>query len=266
MTSPTSPSLSALPAWQDRVVLITGATAGFGDAFARRYAAAGAKLILCGRRRERLDALAQALPVPVHAVTLDVRDRSAVESAFSALPAAFAAVDVLINNAGLALGLEPADQASLDDWEIMVDTNLKGLMAVTRTILPGMVARDRGHIVNIGSVAGTYPYPGGNMYGATKAAVAQFSLNLIADLVKTAIRVTNIEPGLCGGSEFSQVRFHGDADKAAKVYDGAVSLTPADVAEAVFWTTALPAHVNISRLEMMPVGQAPAGLAVRRVK
>ena len=252
--------------WKNRTVLITGATAGFGTAFAHRYAAVGARLILCGRRTERLEALAARLSVPVHAVTLDVRDRPAVETALGNLPAAFADVDVLVNNAGLALGLEPASKASLDDWEIMVDTNLKGLMIVTRTILPGMVARDRGHIVNIGSVAGTYPYPGGNMYGATKAAVAQFSRNLAADLVNTAIRVTNIEPGLCSGSEFSQVRFHGDEDRAAKVYEGAVSLTPDDVAEAVFWTTALPRHVNITRVEMMPVGQAPAGLAVHRPK
>ncbi|MGE5503874.1 MAG: SDR family NAD(P)-dependent oxidoreductase, partial [Actinomycetota bacterium] len=176
----------------------------------------------------------------------------------------FRDIDVLVNNAGLALGLEPAHQTDLDDWEAMVDTNVKGLMYVTRAVLPGMVARGRGHVVNIGSIAGTYPYPGGNAYGATKAAVAQFSLNLLADLVKTKVRVTNIEPGLCGGSEFSLVRFHGDAERAAKTYEGTEPLTSEDVAEAVFWACSAPAHVNINRIEMMPTCQAPAGLAVHR--
>jgi NADP-dependent 3-hydroxy acid dehydrogenase YdfG len=245
-------------------VLVTGATAGFGAAIARAYAARGARLILCGRRSERLAALQGELGVPVHAMTLDVRDRAAVSAAINALPADFAAVDVLVNNAGLALGLEPAHQTDLDDWEAMVDTNVKGLMYMTRAVLPGMVARDAGHIVNLGSIAGSHPYPGGNAYGATKAAVAQFSLNLLADLVKTRVRVTNIEPGLCGGSEFSQVRFHGDAEAAAKVYAGTDPLTPEDVAEAVLWATTLPAHVNITRIEMMPTCQAPAGLAVHR--
>ncbi len=252
------------PAWTDRTVFVTGATAGFGTAIARRYAAAGARLILCGRRAERLEELRRELGATIHPVVLDVRDRAAVAEAVAALPAEFAAIDVLVNNAGLALGLEPAHQASLDDWEAMVDTNVKGLMYVTRAVLPGMVERDCGHVVNIGSIAGTYPYPGGNAYGATKAAVAQFSLNLLADLVATRVRVTNIEPGLCGGSEFSVVRFHGDADKAAEVYAGTTPLTAADVAEAVLWATSLPAHVNIGRIEMMPACQAPAGLAVHR--
>jgi 3-hydroxy acid dehydrogenase/malonic semialdehyde reductase len=250
--------------WTDRTVFVTGATAGFGTAIAKRYAAAGARLVLCGRRAERLEELRRELSVPLHPLVLDVRDRAAVAAAVAGLPAEFAAIDVLVNNAGLALGLEPAHEASLDDWEAMVDTNVKGLMYVTRAVLPGMVARDRGHVVNLGSIAGTYPYPGGNAYGATKAAVAQFSLNLLADLVNTAVRVTNIEPGLCGGSEFSVVRFHGDADKAAKVYAGTTPLTAADVAEAVLWATSLPAHVNIGRIEMMPTCQAPAGLAVHR--
>ncbi|CUW40245.1 L-allo-threonine dehydrogenase, NAD(P)-binding [Magnetospirillum sp. XM-1] len=249
--------------WKNRTVLVTGATAGFGAAIARRFAANGANLVICGRRTERLDALKAELgaAAPVHAAALDVRDGAAV--------AAFAAavawpVDVLVNNAGLALGLEPAQAADLDDWETMIDTNLKGLMYMTRAILPGMVERDRGHVINISSVAGTYPYPGGNMYGATKAAVTQFSLNLIADLVKTRVRVSNIEPGLCGGSEFSQVRFHGDADKAAKVYEGTTPLTSEDIAEAVFWAASLPAHVNINRIEMMPVCQASAPFAIHR--
>jgi 3-hydroxy acid dehydrogenase/malonic semialdehyde reductase len=247
--------------WKNRTVLVTGATAGFGAAIARRFAAAGADLVVCGRRAERLDALkAELKDRNVTAETLDVRDRAAVAALAARLPA----IDVLVNNAGLALGLEGAHAADLDDWETMIDTNLKGLMYMTRAILPGMVGRNRGHVVNISSVAGTYPYPGGNMYGATKAAVTQFSLNLIADLVKTRVRVTNIEPGLCGGSEFSQVRFHGDAEKAAKVYEGTTPLTSEDVAESVFWAASLPAHVNINRIEMMPVCQAPNAFAIHR--
>ena len=250
--------------WTNRTVLVTGATAGFGAAIARRFAAEGAKLVICGRRTERLEALKAELATPVHVATLDVRDRSAVAAFVEALPESFRQIDLLVNNAGLALGLEPAHAADLDDWETMIDTNLKGLMYMTRAILPGMVARNSGHVINISSVAGTYPYPGGNMYGATKAAVSQFSLNLRADLIKTKLRVTNIEPGLCGGSEFSQVRFHGDADKAAKVYDGTTPLSSEDVAESVFWAASLPAHVNINRIEMMPACQASAAFAIHR--
>jgi 3-hydroxy acid dehydrogenase/malonic semialdehyde reductase len=253
-----------MPNWTNCRVLVTGATSGFGVAIARRYAAFGARLILCGRRSERLFALTEELPSACHAVTLDVRDRFAIETAISSLPPDFADVDVLVNNAGLALGLDPADQACLDDWEIMIDTNVKGLMMMTRAILPGMVARDRGHIVNISSTAGTYPYLGGNAYGASKAAVTQFSLNLITDLVKTKVRVTNVEPGLCGGSEFSEVRFKGDCEAAARVYAGTTPLTAKDVAEAVIWATSLPPHVNINRIEMMPTCQAPGGLTIHR--
>lgn len=250
--------------WTNRTVMVTGATAGFGTAIARRFAAAGARLVICGRRVERLNALKAELETPVHAAPLDVRDRAAIAAFVAALPPNFAAIDVLVNNAGLALGLEPAYATDPDDWDTMIDTNLKGLVQVTRAVLPGMIERDRGHIVNIGSIAGNFPYPGGNVYGATKAAVKQFSANLLADLVKTRLRVTNIEPGLCGGSEFSTVRFHGDPDKAAKVYEGTTPLTSEDVAEAVFWATSAPAHVNISRIEMMPSCQATAGMAVHR--
>ncbi len=250
--------------WSQRTVLITGATAGFGTAIARRYAALGARLILSGRRAERLAELKAELGVPCHTLVLDVRDRDAVFAAIQSLPADFAEIDVLVNNAGLALGLNPAHQTSIEDWETMVDTNLKGLMAMTRAVLPGMVARNRGHVVNISSTAGTYPYPGSTIYGATKAAVSMFSLNLLSDLVKTKIRVTNIEPGMCGGSEFSVVRFKGNADEAAKVYAGTEPLLPEDVAEAVLWATMSPPHVNINRIEMMPTCQAPAGLAVHR--
>jgi 3-hydroxy acid dehydrogenase/malonic semialdehyde reductase len=198
----------------------------------------------------------------VLALPLDVRDRAAVASTLGALPPAWAEVDVLVNNAGLALGLEPAHRADLDQWETMVDTNAKGLMYVTRAILPGMVARDRGHVVNMGSVAALYPYPGGNVYGATKAFVKQFSLNLRADLFGTKVRVTDIEPGLVGGSEFSLVRFGGDAARAAGIYDGTDPLLPEDVAEAVFWVTMLPARMNINTLELMPVCQSFSRLAI----
>lgn len=250
--------------WSNRIVLVTGATAGFGAAIARRFAKEGARLVICGRRLDRLEALKSQLTTPVHAESLDVRDRAAVAAFVEGLPQDFREIDLLVNNAGLALGLEPAQNADLDDWETMIDTNLKGLMYMTRAILPGMVQRNRGHVVNISSVAGTYPYPGGNMYGATKAAVSQFSLNLIADLVKTKVRVTNIEPGMCGGSEFSVVRFQGDADKAAKVYEGTTPLTAEDIADAVYWAASVPAHVNINRIEMMPICQASAAFAVHR--
>lgn len=250
--------------WSNRTVLVTGATAGFGAAIARRFAKEGARLVICGRRMDRLEALKSQLTTPVHAESLDVRDRAAVAAFVEGLPQDFRDIDLLVNNAGLALGLEPAQNADLDDWETMIDTNLKGLMYMTRAILPGMVQRNRGHVVNISSVAGTYPYPGGNMYGATKAAVTQFSLNLIADLVKTKVRVTNIEPGMCGGSEFSVVRFQGDADKAAKVYEGTTPLTAEDIADAVYWAASVPAHVNINRIEMMPICQASAAFAVHR--
>lgn len=245
-------------------VFVTGASAGFGAACARRFAAKGARLILCGRRGDRLENLKAELKVPVHAITQDVRDRRAVERAVTALPPEFAAVDVLVNNAGLALGLEPAQEADLDDWDQMVDTNIKGLTYCTRAVLPGMVARDRGHVINIGSVAATYPYPGGNAYGATKAFVQQFTMNLRADLFGTRVRATVIEPGLCGETEFSVVRFKGDAERAAKLYQDTQPLTADDIAECVLWTASLPPHVNVNRLEVMPVAQSFAGLKVAR--
>jgi 3-hydroxy acid dehydrogenase/malonic semialdehyde reductase len=247
------------------IVFVTGATAGFGAAIARRFAADGHRIIASGRRAERLQSLRQELGAArVHPLVLDVRARDAVEAAVAALPAEFAAVDVLVNNAGLALSLEPAQRVDPDDWEQMVDTNVKGVMYVTRAVLPGMVERGRGHIVNLGSIAGTYPYPGGNVYGATKAFVRQFSLNLRADLFGTPIRVSNIEPGLVGGTEFSTVRFGGDAQRAARIYEGADALTPEDVAEAVHWVATLPPRVNINAIEMMPVTQAFGPLPVHR--
>ena len=246
------------------IVFITGASSGFGAAIARRFARDGARLILAARRGERMQQLAKKLGGKSHLVELDVRDRKAVESAITALPAQWRAVDVLINNAGLALGLEPAQRASLDDWDAMVDTNIKGLMYVTRALLPGMVERGRGHVVNIGSVAGEWPYPGGNVYGATKAFVRQLSLNLRADLLGTPVRVTDIEPGMCSGTEFSNVRFHGDDERAAKVYENIDAITADDIADTVHWIATRPAHVNVNTISLMPVGQAFGGLSVHR--
>lgn len=247
-----------------KMVFITGASAGFGVAMARRFTASGSRVILAGRRADRLQVLAAELGDKALPLVLDVRDRAAVEAAVQSLPPAFAAVDLLINNAGLALGLEPAQRASLDDWQRMIDTNVTGLVNVTHALLPGMVARGAGHVVNIGSTAGEWPYPGGNVYGATKAFVHQFSMNLRADLLGTPVRVSNIEPGLCGGTEFSAVRFHGDDSKAAKVYENTVPLTADDVADSVHWVATRPAHVNINNLQLMPVCQANGPLAVHR--
>ncbi len=239
------------------IVLVTGATAGFGAAIARRFVRDGHRVVAAGRRRERLDALQTELGDALLPLEVDVRDREKVSRAFSSLPREFAELDVLVNNAGLALGLEAAQAANLDDWDAMIDTNVKGLAYCSRAVLSGMVARNRGHIVNIGSVAAMYPYPGGNIYGATKAFVHQFSLNLRADLHGTAVRVTDVQPGMCGGTEFSEVRFHGDAARAAKVYEGVQQpLTAEDIAETVHWVVNRPAHVNINSVELMPVAQA----------
>ncbi|HYG68818.1 MAG TPA: SDR family NAD(P)-dependent oxidoreductase, partial [Anaeromyxobacteraceae bacterium] len=202
-------------------------------------------------------------PGRVHAIAVDVRDAAATERALASLPAPFAEPDVLVNNAGLALGLEPAHRASLDDWQQMIDTNIGALVRITRAVLPGMVARDRGHVVNLGSIAGTYPYPGGNVYGATKAFVHQFSLNLRADLLGTRVRVTSVEPGMAE-TEFSLVRFQGDQGKANKVYEGVQPLTGEDVADAIHWIVTRPPHVNVNAIELMPVQQAFSPLAVHR--
>ncbi len=246
------------------IVFVTGASAGFGSAIARAFVNGGHRVIAAARRKERLDALAAELGDALLPIALDVRDRAAVEAVEAALPPEFAAIDVLVNNAGLALGVEPAQRASLDEWQTMIDTNCSGLVTVTHALLPGMIARGRGHVFNLGSVAGTYPYPGGNVYGATKAFVRQFSLNLRTDLIGTPLRVTDIEPGLCGGTEFSNVRFRGDDEKAANVYANVQPLTAEDIADTIYWVATRPAHVNINTIEMMPVAQAPAGLAVHR--
>jgi len=240
-------------------MLITGATSGFGAACARRFAQGGWQLILTGRRQERLERLQAELGTAVvQTLTLDVRERKTVASALAGLE-----VDVLLNNAGLALGLEPAWEVNHDDWETMVDTNVKGLMYCTRAVLPGMVARNRGHVVNIGSTAGKWPYPGGNVYGATKAFVEQFSRNLRADLLGTRVRVTHLAPGMAE-TEFSKVRFKGDEARADRVYTGAEPLRAEDIAEIVYFVVNLPGHVNVNALEVMSIDQAWGHLAVHR--
>ena len=246
------------------IVLITGATAGFGAEMARRFVAGGHKVIATGRRKDRLDTLKTELGTALLTIELDVTDKKSIERALAALPADWREIDVLINNAGLALGVEPAQQASLEDWDTMIETNCKGLVTMTRMLLPAMVERGSGMIINLGSVAGEYPYPGGNVYGATKAFVDQFTTNLRADLVGTGVRATNIAPGLCGGTEFSNVRMKGNDAAAAKVYEGTVPLTAADIAEAAFWIASLPAHVNINYIEMMPTCQGFSPFTIKR--
>lgn len=243
-----------------KTILITGATSGFGAACAKRFAAEGWQLILTGRRTERLEQLQGELGRAVRQIIpLDVRDRHQVFEQLGPLEN----IDLLLNNAGLALGLEPSWEVAIDDWETMVDTNIKGLMYCTRAVLPQMVARNRGHVVTIGSVAGSWPYPGGNVYGGTKAFVQQFSRNLRADLTGKKVRVTNIAPGMAE-SEFSNVRFKGDDEKAAQVYQGTDPLLPEDIAEMVWWVATLPAHVNINAIEAMPVAQSWGPLAIQR--
>jgi 3-hydroxy acid dehydrogenase/malonic semialdehyde reductase len=245
-------------------VFVTGASSGFGAAITRRFAAGGARVVASARRADRLADLAGELGPSVLPLELDVSQRSEVERAFGSLSEDFSEVDVLVNNAGGALGLEPAQEADLGNWEQMIDTNCAGLVYCTRAVLPGMVARGRGHVINMGSVAATYPYPGGNVYGATKAFVRQFSLGLRSDLHGTGVRVTCIEPGLSGGTEFSLVRFGGDEGKANAVYSGTQPLTAEDVAESVYWTASLPPHVNINTMELMPVAQSFAPFQIYR--
>ncbi|WPZ33163.1 SDR family NAD(P)-dependent oxidoreductase [Thalassobaculum sp. OXR-137] len=244
-----------------KTAFITGATSGFGKATAKRFDAEGWQTVISGRRGERLEALKKELKNPSHSIVLDVRDKDAVLAAVDALPAEFSPVDVLVNNAGLAVGLEGADQVDLADWDLMVDTNIKGLMYCTRAILPQMVANGYGHVVNIGSIAGNWPYPGGNVYGATKAFVRQFSLNLRADLVGKNIHVTDVEPGLAE-TEFSEIRFKGDKDKAAAVYNDVDPIRPEDVADAVFWAATRPKNINVNRIEIMAGAQAFSPLNV----
>ena len=252
---------------QGKVALITGGAHGIGFSIAEGMAKCGAVICFNCSSEASLEkgmAAYKAAGIDAHGYVADVSDEDAVNAMVAKIKAEVGSVDILVNNAGLALGLEPAHRASVEDWEDMIDTNNKGLVYMTRAVLPGMVERNRGHIINIGSTAGSWPYAGGNVYGATKAFVRQFSLNLRTDLHGTAVRVTDIEPGLVGGTEFSNVRFKGDDAKAEKAYENTQALTPEDVTEAVWWVATLPKHVNINTLEMMPVSQSFAGLSVHR--
>lgn len=247
-----------------RIAFVTGATSGFGAAFARRIAKAGGKVIATGRRVERLEALGADCPADsVLLRTLDLRDTAAIAATVAELPDEFAAIDLLFNNAGLALGLGKSPNTNLADWDEMIDTNVRAFVHVTHAILPGMVARNRGHIVNLSSVAASYPYPGGNVYGGTKAFVRQFSLNLRADLLGSAVKVSSVEPGMCE-TEFSQVRFKGDTRAADAVYAGMRPLSADDVVDAVEAVIRLPEHLNVNTIELMPVQQAFSPFAVAR--
>lgn len=247
----------------EKIALVTGATAGFGEAITRALLENDWRVIGTGRRRERLGELHAELGENFLPLVFDVRDRSAVEASLKTIPEAFSPVEVLVNNAGLALGLEPAQEAGLDNWETMVDTNVKGLLYMTRALLPGMIEREQGHVVNIGSIAAHNPYPGGNVYGATKAFGWQFSRNLRADLLGTGVRVTDVAPGLAE-TEFSRVRFKGDEDRAKAPYRGMQPLAAEDIARAVLWAIAQPPHVNVNRIEIMPTAQAWGPMAVHR--
>lgn len=248
---------------QNQIVLITGASSGIGEATAQIFAQAGAKLILVARRQERLAQLADDLnkefATDIHTLPLDVRDRPSIESALAQLPPEFSAIDILINNAGLSRGLDKLHQGSYQDWEEMIDTNVKGLLYFTRAIVPGMVSRGRGHVVNLGSIAGHQTYPNGNVYCATKAAVKVISEGLKQDLLGTPLRVTSVDPGMVE-TEFSQVRFHGDTKRASKVYQGLKPLMPEDVADVIFFCVTRSPHVNISEVLMMPVDQSSSTL------
>ncbi|CAM2816446.1 SDR family NAD(P)-dependent oxidoreductase [Helicobacter burdigaliensis] len=249
------------------VICISGASSGIGLEIAREFAKEGNKIIAIARRKERLEALKQELNakgILCHIIACDIADYEKIKQEIEALPKEFANIDVLVNNAGLALGLESANECDFNDWQRMIDVNVSALCFLTNLILPQMVKRKEGHIINMGSIAGRYPYPGGNVYGATKAFTRQFSLNLRADLAGSNVRVCDIEPGLVSDSEFSYVRFKGDGKKVEELYKDSNALKPKDVAKAVFWVANLPKHVNINMLEMMPTSQSFSPLAVFR--
>lgn len=252
---------------KNQIVLITGASSGIGEACANAFAQAGAKLILVARREKRLKQLAEQLrqnyACDLHLLALDVCDRSQVQSALDQLPMPWSAVDILINNAGLSRGLDKLHEASIQDWEEMIDTNIKGLLYMTRTLVPGMVSRGKGHVINLGSIAGHQTYPGGSVYCATKAAVKAISEGLKQDLLGTSVRVSSVDPGLVE-TNFSNVRFHGDTERAEKVYQGLTPLTPDDVADVIFFCATRSPHVNISEVILMPVDQAGATLVNRK--
>lgn len=244
------------------IVLVTGASSGFGYAIAKKFGANNHKVIALARRKSRLESLAKEIP---HCAILpcDICDKTALKESLDSLPDDFKKIDVLVNNAGLALGINPAQECDFSDWEQMINTNIKALSHITHLLLPQMVERKSGHIITIGSIAGRYPYPGGNVYGATKAFVRQFALGLRADLAGSNVRVSDIEPGLAE-SEFSLVRFKGNSDKANALYKNSNALQPQDIAEAVYWVATLPKHININTLEMMPTSQSFSALNVHR--
>jgi serine 3-dehydrogenase len=252
---------------ENRCVVVTGASSGIGMACARAFAGAGARLVLAARRRERLEALAGELAerhgAAVLTAPLDVRDRAAVESWVAGLPDGWRDIDTLVNNAGLSRGIDPLQRGVVEDWEEMIDTNVKGLLYVTRAVLPGMVQRGSGHVINIGSIAGHEVYPGGNVYCATKHAVAALNRGLAIDTLGTGVRVSSVDPGMVE-TEFSVVRFHGDQDRADSVYTGLDPLTPEDVADAVLFCATRPPHANVREMILMPSAQAAAVHAHRR--
>ncbi|MGT2681508.1 SDR family oxidoreductase [Streptococcus porci] len=239
-----------------QTVMITGSSAGFGLAMAQLFIEKGYRVIGVARRQARLENMQARLGELFYPLVMDMSDTSSIDQGLSSLPEDWRQIDILVNNAGLALGLDKAYEADFADWQTMIMTNILGLTYLTRQLLPQMVERRSGHIINMGSTAGTYPYPGGNVYGATKAYVKQFSLELRADLAGTKVRVTNIEPGLCGGTEFSNIRFKGDNGRAEKLYEGANSIQPEDIANTVLWVAEQPVHVNINRIEIMPTSQS----------
>ena len=251
----------------DQIVLITGASSGIGAACASAFAGTGAKLILAARRIERLEAIAHTLyetyGTAIHPIELDVCDRSQVTTALEALPKEWRTIDVLVNNAGLSRGLDKLHQGSIQDWEEMIDTNIKGLLYMTRSIVPGMVERGSGHVINIGSIAGHQTYPNGNVYCATKAAVRALTEGLKMDLLGTPVRVSSVDPGLVE-TEFSSVRFRGDNDRATKVYQGLTPLSADDVADVVLFCATRPPHVNISDVLLVPTDQSSATMVHRR--
>ncbi|MCW4116891.1 SDR family NAD(P)-dependent oxidoreductase [Aurantimonas sp. MSK8Z-1] len=243
-------------------LFITGATAGFGQATARRFAAAGWRVVGTGRRADRLEALQAELGECFHPLAFDVTDEPAMDAALATLPAAFSGIDLLVNNAGLALGTKPAQESLLSDWKTTIATNVTGLVAITHRLLPRLIER-RGAIVDLASIAANWPYPGGNVYGGSKAFVQQFTRGLRADLHGTGVRVTSIEPGLCE-SEFTLVRTGGDQEAYDRLYKGADALQPEDIAETIFWVATLPKHVNVNQVELMPVSQSWAPLRVHK--
>lgn len=248
-------------------ILITGASAGFGAAMARRFVQAGYPVIGMARRGDKLQALKEQLGDMFQILEADLTDKIAVDAALAGLqnlPEAFREIDCLVNNAGLALGLDAAQEADFDDWETVIKTNVLALTYITRQILPQMVERNKGYIINLGSIAANYAYPGSHVYGGSKAFVRQFSLNLRADLHGTGVRVSVVEPGLCGGTEFSNVRFKGDDERVDALYRDTGALTADDIAETVLWLYQRPAHVNVNSLEVMPVSQSFSALPVHR--